>query len=175
MGFLFFIFFFSGTTTNGASRRLNARVSANGVDRGEIFTRVKASTRGRELSRHGTKLIFPAAEEGGEGCAHAREAPLPVHEEFLADFSIPVDERRVEWLKLTEWNWWISKKNLIVFFFYLLGWKVFEETEVVCRRMLKKILKCFREDVIVEEFIQASGEILIYFFMKVTILSFYAS
>lgn len=32
---------------------------------------------------------------------------------------------------------------------------MFEETEVVCRRMLKKILKCFREDVIVEEFIQA--------------------
>lgn len=52
---------------------------------------------------------------------------------------------------------------------------MFEETEFVCRRMLKKILKCFREDVIVEEFIQASGEILIYFFMKVTILSFYAS
>lgn len=32
---------------------------------------------------------------------------------------------------------------------------MFEETEVVCRRMLKKILECFREDVIVEEFIQA--------------------
>lgn len=49
----------------------DARVSANGVDRGEIFTRVKASTRGRELSRHGAKLILPAAEGGGEGCAHA--------------------------------------------------------------------------------------------------------
>lgn len=60
--------------------------------RGEIFTRVKASTRGRELSRRGAKLIFPAAEEGGEGCAHARDAPLPVHEQLLADFSISVRE-----------------------------------------------------------------------------------
>lgn len=69
------------------------------------------------------------------------------------------------------------EEKLDCFFFYLLGLfgRLFEETEVVCRRMLKKILKCFREDVIVEEFIQASGEILIYFFMKVTILSFYAS
>ena len=49
----------------------DAQVSANGVDRGEIFTRVKASTRGRELSRHGAKLILPAAQGGGEGCAHA--------------------------------------------------------------------------------------------------------
>lgn len=101
---------------NGASRRLDARVSANGVDRGEIFTRVKASTRGRELSRHGTKLILPAAEEGGGGCAHARDAPLPVHEEFPSSPIFPSlwtsGVVKVNWSEIDEF----SKKNLIRFF-----------------------------------------------------------
>lgn len=105
----------------------DARVSANGVDRGEIFTRVKASTRGRELSRHGAKLILPAAEGGGEGCAHAWDAPLPVHEEFPSSPIFPslrmtTGVVKVNGVKLMNFEEKLDSFSFF-FYFYLLEWE----------------------------------------------------
>lgn len=149
MFFFFFYepprFLFSGTrtTTNGASRRLDARVSANGVDRGEIFTRVKASTRGRELSRHGTKLILPAAEEGGIARTRETRRFRSTRSSLPRRFFHPCG--RMEWLKLTGVKLMNFRRKTWFVFFLFARMGCCLEKVVLFWRMLKEISGMFED------------------------------